>query len=1395
MSTTPSEFPLVHNNDAWTLFELSPDALFLCNDQGMVTQINPAAEALLGAAADDLVGQSLRGYWMTDMPPVDTYVDCPERFRESGTGQIRQADGQVCGVEWVAIAHAVAHQHLLILRDRPDLIPSPPQPPASPAPPFQAWEQLVQSSSEGWFVLNRDGQVVFANQTIASWLGGVDGAAWVRSLQGHSLTHWLEICDPNGQPIPLADLPGHQILQGQSPPPRQIQFRRKPRGDWRWASLHAMPLLDAEGQLSWVAVRVQDITPQKHADHALTLSERRYQAVLNTQTEMICRFLPDGTLTYVNQAYCNTFGRTATELIGQNFLHLIPVDDRPIVQQQLAELCSLTPQHPHCFHEHQSLDHQGQVIWQSWSNKGIFDDQGNLKEIQAIGRDITEQKRLERALQESELKFRTLFEILPLGLTITDANGGIVEANPASETILGISTAEHVNRKIDSDQWQLIGTDGNPLNPADYASMQALQENRVVTDVEMGVRLPNGEVRWIDVTAAPLPLEGYGVAIAYIDITHRKQVDQAFRSAQERYLDLLQSVNGIVWEANATNWQQIFVSQQAELLLGYPIARWMDEPHFWLQCIHPDDRPNIVAYYQHQSEQPEHYTLDYRMVAASGQVRWFRDRVMCHTADDGTPLTYRGLMTDITDQKAAEQEQAKLIAILEATPDCVAMIGADGYFSYLNRAGRQILGFGETDPLQQIHFSQVIPTQHQTRLLQDEVPTLHQRGFWVGESVLLGQDGREIPVSMVILVHRDDLDGVDFFSCIARDISDQKRVEASLRLQAEREHVVGMLTQHIRESLELKDILQTTVNEVLQVLQGDRALIFQLHADHHGRIEAEARTAPCQSLEGNVYLSNCLRHCYPAHCSLLTHQTHNACQEPILDCAIACLLGLDAAAQIAVPIVVQGVPWGLLVVHQTYERQWQAWEVELLEAIVPQLSIAIRQAQLYSQLQQFNQRLEAEVQSQTAQLRQALDFDALLKRITDKVRDSLDESQILQTAVEELGQGLGVLCCDTGLYDLDAQTSTIAYEYVTHIPSALNITFQMQDGTHPEVYPQLLAGSPCMFCDAQVRVLRGSTRHFCILACPIRDDQGILGDMWLFKRPDQIFDEMESRLVEQVANQCAIALRQARLYEAAQQQVRELERLNLLKDDFLNTVSHELRTPMSNMKMALQMVTLTLTQMGLLGDRDDPDAVAGDRLTQYCLILESECQRETNLINDLLDLSRLEAEVEPLMIQTIDLESWIRAIAEPFEQRIQSHQQTLTFDLPPDLPRLSTDLGYLERILSELLNNACKYTPAHETISLAVTSAHDGIELRISNSGITIPPTELPHVFDKFYRLPNNDPWKYGGTGLGLALVQRLVERLQGTIQTHSQNNVTTFQIWLPTTLPDSVIGVDSSAS
>lgn len=465
-------------------------------------------------------------------------------------------------------------------------------------------------------------------------------------------------------------------------------------------------------------------------------------------------------------------------------------------------------------------------------------------------------------------------------------------------------------------------------------------------------------------------------------------------------------------------------------------------------------------------------------------------------------------------------------------------------------------------------------------------------------------------------------------------------------------------------------------------------------------------------------------------------------------------------------------------------------ELEVLARVKMQLLLLQQRRQLEHEVQErvraeaeiktLNLDLENQVKLRTLELQKALNFEATLKRISDKVRDSLDPYLILQTAVEELAQAVEVQCCDAVLYSSDHTSSTIRHQWVQPGQVATQgQTLVMTDA--PEVYTQLQQGWYFAFCQIQDGSIRN---HAAILACPIFDDQigetGILGDLWLFKPTSALFSGMEIHLVEQVANQCAIALRQARLYAAAQAQVKELQRLNRLKDDFLSTISHELRTPIASVKLATRMLTFLLEEDYHLATEYTKPEADRNKVAHYLQVLQQECDRELDLIKDLLDLQHLNAGLALQEPVSVELALWLPHVLEPFEQRTRQQQQTLQLDLAANLPPLFVDLAGLNRVVTELVNNACKYTPAGGAITVKASMQEQLVCLEVSNWGVEIPTEELPRVFDKFYRIPNSDPWKHYGTGLGLTLVKKLLEQMNGTIAVSSGKNLTCFTVHLP---------------
>ena len=420
-----------------------------------------------------------------------------------------------------------------------------------------------------------------------------------------------------------------------------------------------------------------------------------------------------------------------------------------------------------------------------------------------------------------------------------------------------------------------------------------------------------------------------------------------------------------------------------------------------------------------------------------------------------------------------------------------------------------------------------------------------------------------------------------------------------------------------------------------------------------------------------------------------------------------------------------------------------------------------RTQNLTRELAAANQDLELKVIERAGELQEVLTFESLLKRITDRVRETLDEAYILQTVVEELATCLRLSSASVGLLQPQGNAYTIRYECSLSLPSCEGQAVEAID--HPDGWLCFEQGLSVYH--MWLHPLRG---RVVALGCPLHDEDGqLLGILNLMRPPLGTFSKLEIRLAEQVANQCAIAIRQARLYEAAQIKITELQRLAELKDDFLSTVSHELRTPLTSMRMSLQMLKHASTL---------------EKRQRYQAMLEYECEREISLVEDLLLMRDLTARNDCEDTQRLELGQMLVAIVESKSEMARSRNLDVVFEEASRHFWVQLNERYLTRMLAELLDNACKHTRRSGTIAIHLfehAEDRNCVTIGIRNSG-TVPQSELQHLFDTFHRIPQPDRWQTSGTGLGLALVKQIVEQLDGAISVSSAEDWVQFDLYLP---------------
>jgi PAS domain S-box-containing protein len=264
-------------------------------------------------------------------------------------------------------------------------------------------------------------------------------------------------------------------------------------------------------------------------------SEQRYRNVIEDQTEFICRFLPDGTHVFVNDAYCRHFGMPPEEIIGHRFRPKIPIGDRDDVKRFFA---SLTPDHPIDVIEHRIIMPDGSLRWQRWSDRAIFDHSGTVTGYQSVGRDITEEKATRIALVESEEKFRSFVENAnDIIFSMTPA-GIFTYLSPRLKELLGYHADELIGRSFKD----FIHPDDLPAYHEFAQQKRRPQEKK--NGIDYRVRHKNGTWFW-HTTMTSVIRDARGNVISYLgisrDISEHRRSEEALRQAN-RQLSLLSGI-------------------------------------------------------------------------------------------------------------------------------------------------------------------------------------------------------------------------------------------------------------------------------------------------------------------------------------------------------------------------------------------------------------------------------------------------------------------------------------------------------------------------------------------------------------------------------------------------------------------------------------------------------------------------------------------------------------------------------------------------------------------------------------------------------------------------------------------------------------------------------------
>ncbi|MGQ9870463.1 PAS domain S-box protein [Leptodesmis sp.] len=717
-------------------------------------------------------------------------------------------------------------------------------------------------------------------------------------------------------------------------------------GQQKWIQGMSSPERLENGDTLWHGFLL-DVSDRKQleADRNAALAElqQKLQMLDACNDAIMIRGL-DGVISYWNQGAQRLYGWTSEDAIGKVSHTLFQTQFPHPLDTIMAEL----EQHQHWEGEltHMTRDGRELIVFSRWALQR--DDQGTLIAIVETNNDITTRKQAEAALRTSEQRFRDVTEAAGEYIWEINADGVYTFVTDRAKDVKGYSPTELLGHTLFKF-----------MPPEDIADVMAIIQAAAVSKSPFTLEhrncLPNGEVVWESVRGVPLfneQDEVIGFRGTGLSITERKQAEADLQAQEQLLRSMYEGVEHsiiLVDVSETGEFRLMEWNRAAEKLTGISSAAIAGKTpeEVWGETQGAIMRQN----YQRCVQAGTAITYE---ECVTFQARTIWRLTTLNPLKDERGHIYRIVITafDITERKAAEQSQARLTAILESTSDLVGTADMQGNTLYLNQAGKQLLEIPPEEDVVGLPISTTVPEWAKPIVLGQGIPTALQTGIWKGEVAIVSRSGQEIPVSQVIIAHKAADGTPEYLSTIIRDITEQKQAEICLKQQAQREQLLNRITTQIRSSLDFNMILTTALDEIRQFLQLDACIFAWCHLDAekpYWHAISESRAADMPSYLGRYPLSSFSTLGERIlGLEIIQVDDASATDDPLITATLESL-GMQAA--LILPVQFSPTLLQIVFCGNRQVRAWTTDEIDIVQAVMEQLAIALNQVNLYEQSQ------------------------------------------------------------------------------------------------------------------------------------------------------------------------------------------------------------------------------------------------------------------------------------------------------------------------------------------------------------------------------------------------------------------------------------------------------------
>jgi PAS domain S-box-containing protein len=719
----------------------------------------------------------------------------------------------------------------------------------------------------------------------------------------------------------------------------------------------------------------------------------------------------------------------------------------------------------------------------------------------------------------------------------------------------------------------------------------------------------------------------------------------------------------------------------------------------------------------------------------------------------GTRLQ-KQLLVEIEQRASVEQTLKLHSSALQVAGHTVVITDAQGKIIWVNRAFTRMTGYEASEVIGQ-NPKVLNANVHDAKFFADLWGTVLQGQTWHGEIVNRRKDGRLYTEEQTITPVVDETGQVSHFIAIKLDISQRKEAEMELRLSTERLAAMRAIDQAILNGRSMSQMAETALNQLRQFIPWTRASVSLLDVVT-GRADLLAIGKDnVVSTENKTYFHFDNKEALQAIRNNQVYYSPNLDELENPSDFFSWLRDTGVRTNLTVPLMAQGEGLiGLLNLANEEPGAFTAEQIAIVREIADSLAIAVRHSMLFEAERVQRERAQA-LQETGLALNSTLDFDQILTIVVDQVVRVMpcDIANIFlvegDKACVSYARGSERFGCDVekeieGIVFTLGQTPNLDAILQTRQPLVISDVRQFDGWLHDTGAPYVRAW----------------------VGVPIVVHGEITAVFALAKAEPDYFQDGDVNLLRSFAAQASLALENAQLYERLRRHAEELEarvaertrdlaeannqltELDQLKSKFIADISHEMRTPITNIN-----VYLDLLEHGIPNRRES-----------YWQTLRRETARLTQLIENIFYGSRQTSHLRQVSYSPVNLNQMVQEAVLAHEALAKDRSLELTCSLQADLPLLMGERQQLTRVVTNLLNNALRYTPSG-SVHVRTFSQSGDIYLHVEDTGLGIAEEDRPHLFTRFYRGQAASQSTIPGVGLGLSVVAEIVKLHKGSIR------------------------------